>query len=67
MDGQFLPVLIWVAFFVFLLALFRRRRDCPECGRPLSVIQSPFTKTWRQWAEGGLLLSKLRLRDESCG
>src|SRR5437879_5848234 len=55
MDDQFLPVLIWVAFFVALLAFCLRRRDCPDCGRPLSGIQSPLRKTWRQWVEAGYL------------
>jgi hypothetical protein len=36
-------------FFVVLV----RRKACPDCNEPLSPIQSPFTKTWRQWVEGG--------------
>jgi hypothetical protein len=59
MDDQilavFMPLLMFVPFFVFLFAFGLRRRDCPDCGRPLPLIQSPFTKTRRQWAEGGYL------------
>jgi hypothetical protein len=59
MDDQvlatFMPLLMFVPFFVFLLAFSLRRRNCPDCGRPLPRIQSPFTKTRRQWAEGGYL------------
>ena len=27
--------------------------DCPTCDQPLSILQSPLTKTKRQWREGG--------------
>lgn len=58
MDGLFsfsLPVLLFIPFFVVLMAHCLRRKDCPECGSPLSGFQSPFTKTRRQWVEGGYL------------
>jgi hypothetical protein len=59
MGGQllavFLPVLLFLPFWAFLVAFWLRRRDCPRCGLPLSGIQSPFTKTWRQWVKGGYL------------
>ena len=59
MDEQtlaaLLPLLMFVPFFVLLLGFGRRRRDCPDCGQPLPRIQSPFTKTRRQWVEGGYL------------
>ena len=29
--------------------------QCPDCGARLSGFQSPFTKTRRQWLEGGYL------------
>ena len=51
----FLPLLMFVPGFVALWTFYRQRRDCPNCGSPLSGIQSPFTKTWRQWVEGGYL------------
>jgi hypothetical protein len=50
-----LPLLMFVPFFVILLGFRRRRRNCPDCGEPLPRIQSPFTKTRRQWVEGGYL------------
>ena len=53
------PVLIALApfavFFVVLLFFGTRRVNCPECGARLSNFQSPFTKTRRQWLEGGYL------------
>ena len=56
MDGPFaayLPLLMFVPFFVFLVVSSRRRPDCPECGRARPAFQSPFAKTWRRWVEGG--------------
>ena len=57
MDDPILALLIpWVVFLPFFICLFVfnwRRRDCPDCGRPLPHFQSPFTKTRRQWVEGG--------------
>ncbi len=59
MDGQFiavwLPSLMFIPFFVFLMVIALRRQNCPDCGRPLSCFRSPFTKTRRQWIEGGVL------------
>jgi hypothetical protein len=49
------PILMFVPFFVFLMAFVQRRRNCPDCGKPLSGLQSPFTKTRRQWLDGGYL------------
>ena len=40
------------AVFFFLMA-FAKKRNCPECGEPLANFQSPFTKTRRQWLNGG--------------
>ena len=47
---SFLPValLLWFVFF-----RNSRAPNCPDCGAPLPVFQSPFTKTRRPWAEGG--------------
>jgi hypothetical protein len=38
--------------FAWLL-FFGMGRTCPDCNRPLSPFQSPWTKTKRQWIEGG--------------
>lgn len=39
---------VWLFFFGV-----GRRKACPDCNEPLPLIQSPFTKTTRQWFEGG--------------
>lgn len=51
---------IWItlspfAVFFAWLMFFRigRRKACPDCNQPLPFLQSPFTKTKRQWVEGG--------------
>ena len=51
---------MWIVFYqlavFFALLLFfgiGRRRVCPDCSKPLPILQSPFTKTRRQWVEGG--------------
>ncbi len=53
---------LWIPFFPFALFfawLFffgvGRRRACPDCNKPLPLFQSPFTKTKRQWFEGGFV------------
>jgi hypothetical protein len=59
MDDQtfviFMPLLMSGLFFVFLFAIAGPRQGCPDCGRPLPRIQSPFRKSQRQWVEGGYL------------
>lgn len=52
----------WIPFVPFALVfawlfLFGvgRRRACPDCNQPLPLTQSPFTKTMRQWFEGGYI------------
>ena len=52
MDEQFFVVFF---FLMFLLLFDQRKRNCPDCGQPLFRHQSPRTKTWRQWFEGGFL------------
>jgi hypothetical protein len=42
--------MFFAGLFLFILV---RRNACPDCNKPLWPIQSPFTKTWRQWVEGG--------------
>ena len=47
-------LLLLFAFFVWLFVFGGGcRKVCPECNKPLPRIQSPFTKTKRQWLEGG--------------
>lgn len=55
MDSPFLPAIIaFTPFFAMLIFLaMRRPKHCPDCGEPLPAFQSPFTKTMRQWIEGG--------------
>ena len=48
-----LPLLYFAIFFVWLFFNMQSRQPCPECGKVLSGIQSPLTKTKRQWIEGG--------------
>jgi hypothetical protein len=59
MDNQLfamlLPWLMFIPFFVLLAVNSTRRLNCPDCGQPLSPTGSPFTKTRRQWIEGGYL------------
>ena len=55
MDGMFIVFLPFLIFFVFLFVFALGNRTCPDCGAPLSAFQSPRTKTWRQWIEGGYL------------
>jgi hypothetical protein len=69
MNGQLLaglmPLLMLAPFFIFLFA--RPRRDCPDCGKRLSPVQSPFTKTRRQWVEGGYLCSNCGCETDLAG
>jgi hypothetical protein len=64
MDFQylffFLPFLMFIPLFVFILSSSMKRLNCPDCRQPLPLTQSPFTKTRRQWIEGGYLC-------ENCG
>ena len=58
MDSQFyvyLPFLMFLLFFVYLIVFAHQKRSCPDCGQSLNLYQSPRTKTWRQWFEGGFL------------
>ena len=56
MDSPFMIALAPFAIFVgMLLMIGLRRVNCPDCGARMPVLQSPFTKTRRQWLEGGYL------------
>jgi len=58
----------FAAFFAWLL-FFRmgRREVCPDCNKPLSPLQSPFTKTRRQWVEGGKVCQNCGCETDSTG
>lgn len=47
-------VAVWAWMFFYRMP---QRKPCPDCAQPLSLIQSPFTKTKRMWWEGGYLCS----------
>jgi hypothetical protein len=54
MSDLWIPLLPFALFFAWLLFFATRRvRLCPDCHAPLPAIQSPWTKTKRQWIEGG--------------
>lgn len=56
MSSLWITLVPFAGFFVWLFLFgFRQRRACPDCRQPLSFLQSPFTKTRRQWWEGGYL------------
>ncbi len=61
---------VFLPFLVVLLVLLfgmGRRRACPDCGEPLPRIQSPVTKTWRMWVEGGVTCPKCGCEADSAG
>jgi len=54
MNQFWIPLLPFVVFFAWLFFVaMRRRKACPNCNEPLPRFQSPFTKSKRQWVEGG--------------
>lgn len=54
MNELWIPFIPFALFFAWLFFFgVKRRRACPGCNKPLPLIQSPFTKTRRQWFEGG--------------
>ncbi len=57
----------FVLFFAWLVAFGMRKRCCPDCGEGLSPLQSPFTKTRRQWLEGGLLCGNCGCETDTAG
>jgi predicted RNA-binding Zn-ribbon protein involved in translation (DUF1610 family) len=46
-------LLAFMPLYLFFAWLCLRKIPCPDCGRRLPAFQSPFTKTRRQWLEGG--------------
>lgn len=68
MSNAYLPVLItFVPFFAWLIFSLGSRKTCPDCGQALSPIQSPFTKTKRQWIEGGYVCTKCACEADQAG
>jgi hypothetical protein len=66
MDSTFWVFVAFVPFFLFIF-LNGRDRSCPECGGPLPVLQSPLTKTKRQWVEGGYLCPRCGCESDIAG
>ena len=65
---------VWISlipfafFFIWLFFVgMGRGKVCPDCGKPLSFFQSPFTKTWRQWVEGGYLCQNCGCETDMAG
>ena len=68
MNGVLIPLLPFVAFFVWLFLIgMRRRKICPNCEQPLPIFCSPFTKTKRQWWEGGYVCRNRRCEADITG
>ena len=63
------PALLPFAVFLAWLLFFRmgRRKVCPDCNKPLPPLQSPFTKTKRQWVEGGYVCQNCGCETDSTG
>lgn len=63
-----LPLLPFTVFFAWLMFFgMRNARVCPDCNKPLAAIQSPFTKTKRQWVEGGFLCRHCGCETDAAG
>jgi hypothetical protein len=67
MDSPFVSMLPFVAFWVWLLALYLRRPNCPDCGTRLPAFQSASAKTSRQWLEGGFRCEKCSCETNTAG
>jgi hypothetical protein len=68
MDSPFMIALAPFAIFVgMLLMIGLRRVNCPDCAARLSAWQSPFTKTRRQWLEGGYLCRRCGCETDVAG
>jgi len=57
MSSIWIPFLLFAPFFAWLF-FFGARRNCPDCGEPLSRFVSPLKKTRRHWVEGGYICGK---------
>jgi hypothetical protein len=68
MDNPLVIALTPFAVFFFVLLFFGMRRvNCPDCGARLPCLQSPFTKTRRQWLEGGYLCGRFGCETDLAG
>jgi hypothetical protein len=54
MNELWIPLFPFAVFFAWLFFFgMGRGKSCPDCAKALPLFQSPFTKTKRQWVEGG--------------
>jgi hypothetical protein len=60
-----LPLLPFLFVLLFMGAF--RSRQCPDCGNPLPTLQSPFSKTRRQWTEGGYVCPVCGCESDAAG
>ena len=60
--GVFYVLLTWLMLWMVL-----SRKACPNCGTLLSRVQSPFTKTRRQWWEGGYVCPSCGCESDRAG
>ena len=68
MDSPFMIALAPFAIFCgMLLMIGLRRVNCPDCGARMPAFQSPFTKTRRQWLEGGYLCRRCGCETDLAG
>ena len=68
MSDAFLPALVTFGpFFLWLIFSIGWPKSCPDCGETLFPIQSPFTKTKRQWIEGGYICTKCACEVDQTG
>lgn len=64
---MFMPLLMFAPLFAVMFWLMMQVRSCPACGGPLRGYQSPFTKTRRQWIEGGYLCGRCGCESDRLG
>lgn len=56
MNNFWLPLAPFAVFFLWLFVFGAQNRlRCPDCGLSAPRFQSPFTKSERQWSQGGFL------------
>lgn len=68
MNTVWIILFPFAVFFVWLLFFgLGRGKACPDCNRPLSPLQSPFTKTKRQWVEGGYVCQNCGCETDRAG
>ena len=68
MSDFWLPLFPFAIFFGWLFLFgMKRRKACPDCNEALPSMQSPFTKTKRQWVEGGSVCQNCGCEADSAG